>query len=151
MRKLFVLLVVAFVYTSCRKYEEDPYTVIFQEPQKRIVGEWICKSIVIDGIDSTDYLKDTVGLWTIGNYPQFGFSRMLWMNTYKYEYTFIDSNRKLMFEKERPTYDTLWLTNKSRWMEEYSEWKIIQLNNNHFKIKSDLINNKIYEITFYKK
>ncbi|MFN4234301.1 MAG: hypothetical protein ACK4IK_05790 [Bacteroidia bacterium] len=140
-----------FVYTSCRKYEEDPYTVIFQEPQKRIVGEWICESIVIDGIDSTNYLKDTVGLWTIGYYPQFGFSRMLWMNTFKYEYTFIDKHRKLIFRKERPNNDSLWLLNKTRWLEEFSEWEIIQLNKQKFKIFSNDINSKSYEITFNKK
>lgn len=82
MRKLFVLLIMVFIYTSCRKYEEDPYTVIFKSPEKRIEGVWIPNKILVNNIDSTELLKDFAGEWEFNmNNKYSAVTKMLWVNS----------------------------------------------------------------------
>lgn len=66
-----------------------------------------------------------------------------------YNAKFYDNHKKIEFTSDKffiyPTFE------KNRWIVPVSNWEILSLNKGNFKIKSDDINNKIYEITFYKK
>jgi hypothetical protein len=53
MKKIALLLIALIALVACRKYKEDPLTVVLQKPEKRILGEWQCTEIFVNDIDST--------------------------------------------------------------------------------------------------
>lgn len=56
---LFVLGVLGILLlTTCKKYEEGPCFSLYTK-EHRIVGSWTVESFFINGLDSTDYLKQS--------------------------------------------------------------------------------------------
>lgn len=149
-RNIIVLLLLC-VIVSCKKYPEDPYTVIFKSPEKRIEGIWIYNSILINGIDSTDAIveRDKWG-WMFGKDYKTSylfFSTKFNTKSFLYYWEFSESNNKLMIVNQNSKNVT-----KTHWDVGYPVyWEIIALNNKKFKIKSEPINNNVYEIDFYRR
>jgi hypothetical protein len=147
MKKIALLLIALIALVSCRKYKEDPLTVVLQKPEKRILGEWQCTEIFVNDIDSTSYLKDTVGVWAFFWAKNVGFKNRLSMRSYIYAYEFIDKKKTL------DLYSSYLTSNKDerrRWLQGRTYWQIIALNKRELKLKSHPINNTIYTISFIK-
>lgn len=154
MKRFLWLLLTAFVIISCRKYKEDPVTVILKKPESRLLGSWECESVYVNGKDETSWLNDTVGIWQFQYRENVGFSRVLFMESIKssnpfFEYTFIDKHKKLVLRmdgysnfKQEGRYGKLWFFAETI-------WEIKALNKKHLKIKyTSSLNNQTYEISF---
>ncbi|MFN4233596.1 MAG: hypothetical protein ACK4IK_02190 [Bacteroidia bacterium] len=153
MKRFLLLLLTAFVIISCRKYKEDPVTVIVKKPESRILGSWACESIYINGNDETYWLKDSVGIWEFQFRENVGFSHVLFMQSIKssnpfFGYTFIDKHKKLVLQgdysilKQEGRYGKLWFFAETI-------WEIKALNKKNLKIKyTSSLNNQTYEISF---
>lgn len=147
MKKIALLLIALIALVACRKYKEDPLTVVLQKPEKRILGEWQCTEIFVNDIDSTSYLKDTVGVWEFFWAKNDAFKNQARIRSYIYAYEFIDKKKTL------DLYSSYLTSNKDerrRWLQGRTYWQIIALNKRELKLKSHPINNTIYTISFRK-
>ncbi|MFN4233594.1 MAG: hypothetical protein ACK4IK_02180 [Bacteroidia bacterium] len=147
MKRFLLLLLTAFVFISCRKYKEDPVTVVVQKPEKRILGEWRCTEILINDIDSTAFLKDTVGVWEFFWAEDDAIQNRSIISKYSYAYEFIDKKRTLEL------YSSHLYSSKEeriRWLQGKTYWQILAINRKEMKLKSQPINNNVYTISFKK-
>ncbi|MFN7013242.1 MAG: hypothetical protein ACK4ON_03115 [Bacteroidia bacterium] len=147
MNRIVLLLVAIMALASCRKYKEDPITVVLQKPEKRILGQWQCTEILVNDIDSTSYLKDTVGVWEFFWAKDDAFQNRSMISNYSYAYYFIDKKKTLELYS---SYLTSIKEKRNRWLQGETLWQIIAINNRELKLKSEPINNTIYTITFRK-
>lgn len=147
MKKNTLLLIALIALISCRKYKEDPITVVLQKPEKRILGEWQCTEIFVNNIDSTSYLKDTVGVWEFFWAKDDAFQNRSRIRTYSYAYEFIDKNKNLQLYSSNLASN---IEERNRWLQDITTWEIIALNKRELKLKSLPINNTIYAISFRK-
>ncbi len=51
---LLLLIVVGFLFSTCRKYPEDA-SLSYQKPEKRLTGWWNLRSYQVNGFDSVNY------------------------------------------------------------------------------------------------
>ncbi|MFN4234984.1 MAG: hypothetical protein ACK4IK_09290 [Bacteroidia bacterium] len=162
MYKLFILLIVLFVYTSCRKYEEDPYTVIFKSPEKRLLGSWRYSRVLIDGVDETQNIATTeTHGWIFVKDERIRRTKLfISFNGYNsnihYNWRLIDKDTKLVTEPVDISYlpdstkikyqpqNIYWERNTP------IEWNIKALNNKELKLHALSLFGSEYEISFKK-
>lgn len=147
MNRIVLLLIAILAFSSCRKYKEDPITVILQKPEKRILGEWQCTEIFVNDIDSTSYLKDTVGVWEFFWAKDAALQNRSLISGFSYAYEFIDKKKTLELHS---SLGPIYKDEENRWIRTKTLWQIIALNKRELRLKSEPINNTIYTISFRK-
>lgn len=161
MRKLFVLLVVVFVYTSCRKYDEDPYTVIFKSPEKRLLGRWSYSRVIIDGVDETKNIATQTDGWMFAidervDRRKLFISFIGYNSNIHYNWRLIDKDTKLVTEPVDTSYlrDSIKIKYQPQniyWERDTPiEWNIKALNNKELKLHALSLFGSEYEISFKK-
>lgn len=120
---------------------------------KLILGDWYCEAVLVNNIDSTTQLRDSVRMWQFYYEPKNAVSHMLFMRGIgrglkEFEFKFIDDRKKMTY------YNDIIKTKQipdNRWVyRELTTWQIKELSKSKLKLISEPIQSNVYEIHFYK-
>jgi len=148
-RKFYIIIIPILIFSGCR-YKEGPL-ISFRSIEKRIKGTWEIVGLTSDGVDSTQYYKDSCG----------GNMQVLWDSSSpdrRGSFNFINGKKDLSAEchfdgSDFSTVIDVNFGNQNKIIGPIgngkSSWKILKLTMKNFKISTD-INGKTYVISFKK-
>lgn len=121
MKKAFFIVLIVFMGSACKKYEEGPFLSL-RSRTSRICHQWRVEKYVVGDEDLTrivfpdwqhtlEFTKKGVAQWT--NHPYYGNMTGSW------NFESDDQNLTMTFDKITDNAKILRLTNSELWLEQY--------------------------------